>query len=151
MDRRLFLERIVKTTWSVIAAALAVVAGVPVVAPGFARRRERWFPAISVADLETDAPTAVPLRILREDGYRQAIDRPVVFVIRRNDTDIRVLSATCTHLGCLVSWDPDETQFKCPCHGGMFDAAGRVVSGPPRRSLPALDARIEGGRVFVRS
>jgi len=150
MERRLFLERVLTAVWSVIAAALAIVAAVPAVAPGFARRRERWFPAASVGDLETNVPAAIPLRILRDDGYRQAIDRPVVFLVKRSDQDVRVLSATCTHLGCLVSWEADETQFRCPCHGGVFDASGKVVSGPPRAALRALQARVEKGTVFVR-
>ena len=149
MDRRLFLERVVTTVWSVIGAALAIVAAVPAVAPGFARRRERWFPAASMGDLETNVPAAVPLRILRDDGYRQAIDRPVVFLVKRSDRDVRVLSATCTHLGCLVAWEADDAQFRCPCHGGVFDASGKVVSGPPREALRTLQARVQGGTVLV--
>jgi menaquinol-cytochrome c reductase iron-sulfur subunit len=149
MNRRLFLERAVKIAWSLMAAAVALVAAIPVVIPGLARRRDRWFPAAAIGDLESGAPVAVPLRILREDGYRQAIDRPVVFIVKRSAQDVRVLSATCTHLGCLVSWDEDETQFRCPCHGGVFDATGRVVSGPPRQPLRALEARVEGGKVLI--
>ena len=149
MDRRVFLERTAIAAWGAIGVALAAIAAVPVIAPGFVRRRARWLRAAAVADLEGDAPLAMPLRILREDGYRQAIDRPVVFLHKRNDADVRVLSATCTHLGCLVSWDPDDTQFKCPCHGGVFDADGRVVSGPPRQPLRPLRARVEKGQVFV--
>lgn len=42
----------------------------------------------------------------------------------------------CTHLGCTVNWKPDQKRFVCPCHGSQYDAQGRVLHGPARRSLP---------------
>ena len=27
------------------------------------------------------------------------------------------LNSECTHLGCLVPWDPIQKKFECPCHG----------------------------------
>ena len=40
------------------------------------------------------------------------------------------LSAECTHLGCLVPWDPIQKKFECPCHGSQYDARGSVIRGP---------------------
>jgi len=45
------------------------------------------------------------------------------------------ISLTCTHQGCTVQRQNDG-QFHCPCHGAVFDAEGRAVSGPARRDLP---------------
>ena len=39
------------------------------------------------------------------------------------------MSATCTHLGCQVHWDGEAKKFKCPCHGGVYDANGAVLDG----------------------
>jgi isorenieratene synthase len=39
------------------------------------------------------------------------------------------ISLTCTHQGCTVQPQADG-KFLCPCHGALYDAEGRVVSGP---------------------
>jgi cytochrome b6-f complex iron-sulfur subunit len=58
-----------------------------------------------------------------------------VIVIRLSDTDIKALSATCTHLDCIVGYQKDRTRIYCNCHGGVYDVNGRNVSGPPPRPL----------------
>ena len=40
------------------------------------------------------------------------------------------LNAECTHLGCLVPWDPILKKFECPCHGSQYDSRGAVMRGP---------------------
>lgn len=55
--------------------------------------------------------------------------------------DIMVFKAICTHLGCVPKYwdinDPEATEadwmggFFCPCHGSLFDLAGRVFKGVP--------------------
>lgn len=36
----------------------------------------------------------------------------------------------CPHLGCALSWNPQEHSWDCPCHGSRFDEYGRVLENP---------------------
>lgn len=57
-------------------------------------------------------------------------------VIRAAKDRYHALSATCTHSEvCQVKWAVDRRQVICPCHRGVFDMNGSVLSGPPPRPL----------------
>ncbi|HHL40839.1 MAG TPA: ubiquinol-cytochrome c reductase iron-sulfur subunit [Deltaproteobacteria bacterium] len=58
-------------------------------------------------------------------------------------------SRRCTDLGCLVSWDQGRKQFVCPCHQGVYDADGEVVSGPPPRPLDRYDVKVDGDYIYI--
>ena len=45
------------------------------------------------------------------------------------------VSPRCTHLGCTLTWNPEETSWDCPCHGSRFDVTGRRLNGPAQRDL----------------
>lgn len=47
----------------------------------------------------------------------------------------RAVSATCTHLGCLVAFNDAEHVWECPCHGSRFAVDGAVLHGPATRDL----------------
>lgn len=53
--------------------------------------------------------------------------------------ELHLMSATCTHLGCPVSWNHAENTWDCKCHGSRFDAMGAVVSGPANRALEPVE------------
>jgi len=62
-------------------------------------------------------------------------ERHRVWVVRREDGGIYVLSARCTHLGCTPNWLQGENKFKCPCHGSGFRRNGVNFEGPAPRPL----------------
>jgi Rieske Fe-S protein len=72
-----------------------------------------------------------------------------VQVVREGDR-LRALSTVCPHLGCRVRWEADRQRFFCPCHNGVFDREGRVVSGPPPRPLDRYDVETVDGCVYLR-
>jgi cytochrome b6-f complex iron-sulfur subunit len=73
---------------------------------------------------------------------------PVV-VINRPDKGFIAFSRVCTHLGCLVDYNERKHVFLCPCHAGVFDIEGNVVSGPPPKAMNVLPLRIEGGNIII--
>jgi len=40
------------------------------------------------------------------------------------------VSATCTHLGCVVGFNDVERSWDCPCHGSRFNVDGTILQGP---------------------
>ena len=149
-SRRGFLAAAVNTIQGIIGGTLAVLFGGAVVGPSFLGRRETWLKAGSLEALNDGEPTPVTLRVARQDGYAQTIDRQVVFLVKSGE-EVKALSSTCTHLGCRVRWDAEARQLKCPCHGGVYDRTGAVLSGPPPAPLASLATRIDGNQVFVQA
>ncbi len=67
--------------------------------------------------------------VMRVGGHRCA-------VYRDDDGLMHSVSATCTHLGCLVAFNDAERTWDCPCHGSRFATDGTVLNGPATRPLP---------------
>ena len=64
--------------------------------------------------------------------------------------ELRAFSQKCTHLGCVVYYQPDTAEMECPCHEGHFDAAtGDVRAGPPQRPLGRIDVEVRDGTVWA--
>jgi len=64
----------------------------------------------------------------------------------------QAFSSRCPHLGCQVHWEGDNQRFVCPCHGGIFDAAGQPLEGPPARdkqSLKQCSIVVEGKSLYA--
>lgn len=70
-------------------------------------------------------------------------------LIRTAENEYRALSATCTHLGCTVQYKSDQQRIWCACHNGVFDLAGRNISGPPPRPLEVFDVHVRGDELVV--
>lgn len=70
-------------------------------------------------------------------------------LLQLEDTSYVALSRVCTHLGCIIKWQPDNKRFFCPCHAGVFAPTGKVISGPPPRPLPKLKVAVQGSNIWV--
>ena len=75
-------------------------------------------------------------------------DTPVI-LIRVSPTDWRAFSAVCTHLSCIVQYQPERTRIWCACHNGVYNLQGQVVSGPPPKPLRAYEVHIRQDEVVI--
>ncbi len=141
----LFINTVVALIGGGLTALLSAFALRPAVSAG-----TRWVRAGSTADLRPNVPVPRVVTVSRMDGWYRERARTTVFLVWDGDQTVRALSATCTHLGCQVAWHPGDARFRCPCHGGVYGADGRVVSGPPPRPLDMLEARIDPTDASVR-
>ena len=107
----------------------------------FPRKKETRYRRLSVVSLEQ----------LQKDGsktFKDLAGNKIVLV--NTEQGLKAMSTTCPHLGCKVYWEPENLRFFCPCHDGVFDVNGHVVSGPPTRALDNYQVEVdENDNVFV--
>lgn len=44
-------------------------------------------------------------------------------------------NARCPHMGCELTWNPDEQSWDCPCHGSRFDKNGGLLDNPAKKEF----------------
>jgi glycine/D-amino acid oxidase-like deaminating enzyme/nitrite reductase/ring-hydroxylating ferredoxin subunit len=91
-----------------------------------------------VKDYLTRAPVVELSDIRSGHGGIVKISGEKVVVYRDENGAITALSPVCTHLGCIVHWNPLERTWDCPCHGSRFRTDGEVIEGP---AIPALEKK----------
>jgi nitrite reductase/ring-hydroxylating ferredoxin subunit/uncharacterized membrane protein len=92
---------------------------------------------------------------LRDLPMREPVRRTVGGVdllLYRNGSTVRVISATCSHLGGpLEQGKVDDECVTCPWHGSTFRLTdGSVVHGPATAPQPAYEVRVVGRTLQVR-
>ncbi len=75
--------------------------------------------------------------------------RKPVILIKTDDNEYKALSASCTHLDCIVQYKNDTKQIWCACHNGIYDLNGRNVSGPPPRPLEEYEVKIVKDEIVI--
>jgi len=148
--RRQILAAFVTAVTAGIGASLAAILGAFALKPSRAAASECWVHAGTLDDLTANVPVPHVVSVPRVDGWYRERARQMVFLVWDGNQQVTALSATCSHLGCQVAWNGETKQFKCPCHGGVYDVSGRVVSGPPPRPLESVAAQVRGGNVLVK-
>lgn len=81
-------------------------------------------------------------------GAVYSVNNKPVIVISTPD-GYKALSATCTHLGCILFWNEQRQVIACPCHEAFFNTNGAVISGPPPAPLAAYRVQVEGDQIYV--
>jgi hypothetical protein len=87
---------------------------------------------VTGGDVASEAEIAPGSGAVIRDGARKiAVYRDAGGILHRR-------SAVCTHLGCIVAWNPLETCWDCPCHGSQFAPDGTAINGPAVKPLATL-------------
>ncbi len=95
------------------------------------------------------APVSFPLSELPVGATKTVTFAGVPVIVVRTAVSLKAFSLVCTHLGCLVQWQPGSMEFYCPCHDGRFDQFGEVIAGPPPVPLEEITVTVDGDRVVV--
>lgn len=70
-------------------------------------------------------------------------------LIRSATGEYKAFSAVCTHLDCIVQYQPEKRQIWCACHNGEYNLSGQNVGGPPPRPLDEYVVNTRGDEIIV--
>ena len=72
-------------------------------------------------------------------------------IVQRDPTNNNLVAVNpiCTHRGCELAWQANESTFVCPCHNAKFGATGEVLQGPAERPLVSYPVKTEGNSILL--
>lgn len=137
ISRRDFIKLATFTVGGAIGAAVGIPGIVYLIDPALgAAGKDAWVPLGPLENFPVGGPpTLVTFVRSKVNGWEKTSNSYGVFIIRKSEEDVLVLSNRCTHLSCRVNWSEEKEEFICPCHDAAFDREGEVVSGPPPEPL----------------
>jgi menaquinol-cytochrome c reductase iron-sulfur subunit len=143
----------VKVSLVTLGGFMALVVGIPavvyIVDPALkVQNSEGWISAGPMENYPPEIPTLFPFTQSKQNGWERTVNSYAVYVIKHSATDATVFSNRCTHLSCRVRWDEQNEEYICPCHDGIFNKDGQVVSGPPPKPLIAYETKVEEGILY---
>jgi menaquinol-cytochrome c reductase iron-sulfur subunit len=150
ISRRGFVGGIVALVGTIISAVVGLPAIGYVVSPALKKGGgDEWITLGPVSAIEPGVPTSFTFSVTREVAWRRTRLSRTVYAVTGDGKNITVFSDACTHLSCKVHWDEQRNAFVCPCHDGIFDKKGYVVSGPPPEPLHRFENKIENDQLMI--
>jgi menaquinol-cytochrome c reductase iron-sulfur subunit len=156
VTRRRFMNVVTQGAGGVAAMAFTLPALAFAVGPLFSREPFNWQTVGTPADFTELTYATKVITVVQGIGNA---GNTIAFMRKRDpaiDTEPEdqynhyvALSSRCMHLGCPVRYVAAAERFICPCHGGVYDFRGMVVSGPPVRPLDRFYTRVHNGLVQV--
>ena len=70
-------------------------------------------------------------------------------LVRTDSGELRAFSAVCTHLDCIVQYQPETKHIWCACHNGHYNLNGKNIGGPPPRPLEEFKVNTRGDEIVV--
>jgi menaquinol-cytochrome c reductase iron-sulfur subunit len=150
ISRRNFLSIATYAIGGVISLGVGIPAIAYLIGPSLQKQSAKnWIRISATSKVEVGTPTLFKVNITHQVGWTVNQEELAVYVLTENGKDFVALSNTCTHLGCRVRWISGKEQFQCPCHNGVFDKEGKVVAGPPPRSLDHYEVKVESDQLYI--
>ena len=150
LGRRDFLKAAAMLVGGFIGAVIALPSVAYLLSPSFAKGdANAWIDLGGLDRYPIGVPTLFQFTRTKVNGWERTGMSYGVFVVRQDDTSVRVFSNICTHLACHVNWHADLQHYVSPCHDGHFDILGENISGPPPRPLDEFKTRIETGKLYI--
>lgn len=150
IDRRAFLTVSTFAIGGFICVGIGAPAIPYIIGPSLKRSENQDFVRLGpVSKVELGTPTLFKVRVTKQAGWIVEEEQISIFALTDNGRDFICMSNICTHLGCRVRWIPDREQFLSPCHNGIFDKEGYVVSGPPPRPLDRYEVKVEDDQIYI--
>jgi len=148
--RRQFLSAITWGIGALISAGLGIPGIAYIIGPAVQQKDiQNWIRLGATSKVELGTPTLFKARVSRKTGWIENEAEISAYVRTDNGRDFVAMSNICTHLGCRVRWVSGQEEFFCPCHNGVFDKDGNVVSGPPPRPLDRFEVKVEDDQLFI--
>lgn len=150
ISRRGFVGRVV----GLVGGVITVVVGLPVVgyfiSPALTRSsEEEWITLGPASTVAPGVPTPFTFSQIKKVGWKIERMNQTVYAVTEDNQNYNVFSDACTHLSCKVHWEEERQAFVCPCHDGIFDLEGKVVSGPPPKPLYKFENKIENDQLMI--
>ena len=148
-SRRTFYLEVIYGLWAIMAAALAIPAGIYLLFPPKAKKAGEWVDVGDLGQFQQQTPEEVIFRRTRVDGWKVTSEKTSAWVVKKNDTQYTAFAPQCTHLGCAYHWDPPTNNFVCPCHTSAFSIDGKVLAGPAPRPLDRYAVKVDGNKLQI--
>jgi Rieske Fe-S protein len=150
VSRRDFMKMTIGAIGGFIGLAYGIPAIAYVVQPALKDvQGQNWIRLGPTSKVEIGVPTLFKSTIQQQTGWITSEEELSVYVLTEDGRDFIAMSNVCTHLGCRVRWITDQEEFFCPCHNGVFDKRGLVVSGPPPKPLNRYEVKIVNDELFI--
>jgi menaquinol-cytochrome c reductase iron-sulfur subunit len=150
ITRNNFISLAIWAIGGLISLGMGIPAIAFIIGPALNRTQaQEWIRLGPISKIELNIPTLFKFKVQRKTGWITNEEEVSVYVLTNNGRDFIAMSNICTHLGCRVRWISDQEIFFCPCHNGVFDNQGAVVSGPPPRPLDQYEVKLEDDQLFI--
>ena len=160
-ERRSFFAKMAALVIGGIVSVFPLASGLLVFCDPLRRKGDNTgFLRIATLDSLPDdgIPRRFPVIADRTDAWNTYLNEPVGSVFLRREqgsVTVTAFQATCPHMGCYVDYQIDDSRFKCPCHGSLFEPDGARIDPetcPSPRDLDALTVdpeRLKQGEIWV--